>query len=201
MDAERTQPAGAALGIARGVMKLVPADPAWAGLAREEIVRLTRCIVAAGLPVPTFAHVGSTSVPGLPAKPIIDLMAGHDDDSRAADYLAVLAAAGYAHRGTPNDPATHVLARGPASARTHYLHLTPLGGTSWHEHLAFRDRLRTDPGRAADYARLKHALAAAHPEDRAAYTRGKTRFIAETLRATAGIAVGNPVPPRQENRA
>ena len=171
------------LGVARGTVEIQPADPAWAELARAEITRLRQHLDATGLPPLAFAHIGSTSVPGLPAKPILDLMAGHTAHAAADDYIAVLQAAGYAPRGRPNDPDTLFFARGPDARRTHYLHLALHGGPSWREHLAFRDRLRSDPALAREYAALKASLARAYPDDRAAYTEAKTGFVTAALRA------------------
>ena len=130
-------------------------------------------------------HVGSTAVPGLAAKPIIDLdvvVASRDEVPRAIEALDRL---GYAHRGDLGVPGREAF-RGPATVPGHHLYLCAADSSELRRHLAFRDHLRSHPGSAAEYARLKRDLAARHQGDREAYTRGKTAFVEEILRA-AGV--------------
>lgn len=175
----------APLGLASGTVRLVPADPAWAGLFAAERERLLAAVN--GLPL-VVEHVGSTAVPGLAAKPILDLMGGCPAGGDLAPYVAALEVAGYRHRGEYGIPGRQYFVRDDAGGRrTHHLHLVEQGGAFWRAHLAFRDALRRSPDRAAAYAALKRALAARHPDDRAAYTDGKAAFVAETL-APAGEA-------------
>jgi GrpB-like predicted nucleotidyltransferase (UPF0157 family) len=133
-------------------------------------------------------HIGSTAVPGLAAKPIIDMMAGVRDLAGSRPAIAVLAGHGYVH--APHRREAHWFYKSPSSRRedsTHALHLTEPGSDLWRERLAFRDALRADPALRAEYQALKLDLAGVH-EDLAAYTADKRAFVARVL-ATAGITL------------
>jgi GrpB-like predicted nucleotidyltransferase (UPF0157 family) len=171
------------IGLQRGIVRVVPADPTWPDLFRAEVDRLAAGIAVAGLPALTFEHIGSTAVPGLAAKPIIDLMAGYGPDANTRLYLDALRDAGYEYRGPQDVPFRELFVLGSESRRTHHLNLTPLDSPFWRDHLAFRDRLRNEPAVRADYSALKHRLAEAHPADRHAYTEGKAAFIEHVTRS------------------
>ena len=171
-----------ALGLERGTVRLVAADPRWPLLYAAEAGRLASAVQDAGLSPLLFEHIGSTAVPGLVAKPIIDLMAGYaSEDDISRGYLEAVVAFGYEPRGPQGVPARELLVRGPQAARTHHLNLVPIAGEFWREHILFRDRLRAEPELASAYAALKRELAARHACDRGAYTEGKARFVASVL--------------------
>ncbi|HOB94684.1 MAG TPA: GrpB family protein [Aquabacterium sp.] len=160
---------------------LAPPDPRWAALFAAE-----RDAIAAAL-APWLAgapeHIGSTAVPGLPAKPVIDIMAPvvSLDASRAA--IAAAASLQYAYVAYQADRMHWFCKPGPVN-RTHHLHLVPVGSALWRERLAFRDALRADTALRDAYADLKRRLAAAHPQDREAYTDAKGPFVAAVLAAS-----------------
>ena len=175
------------LGLRRGTVVLAPHDPAWAAEFQAERARLLAALN--GLPA-AIEHVGSTSVPGLPAKPILDLQGGRPAGSATGPYVAALEGAGYVHRGEHGIPGRDYFVRDDAEGRrTHHLHLVEHDGRLWREHLAFRDYLRANPARAAEYAALKQELAARYADQRATYTSSKAAFIEETLRG-AGVGFG-----------
>jgi GrpB-like predicted nucleotidyltransferase (UPF0157 family) len=126
------------------------------------------------------------AVPGLAAKPVIDVVAGMDDFDAARSALPRLLDLGYRH--SPHRPgiAHHLDRPGRPSFG---LHLTEPGSDLWRERLAFRDSLRADPALAAPYAALKARLAREHPTDLAAYMAGKRAFVAGVL-AQHGVAPG-----------
>lgn len=127
-------------------------------------------------------HVGSTAVPGLDAKPIIDILAGVDSLEAARDCFEPLAGLDYLH--APYRPGEmHWFCKPHPSRRTHHLHLVPTGSNRFNDELAFRDRLRTDRALATEYASLKRDLAQRFPDDREAYTEAKTEFILDALGA------------------
>lgn len=163
-------------GLARGLVILAEPAPEWAGLYAEEAARIS---AALGPAVVAIEHYGSTSIPGIKAKPIIDLLVGMPRLDDALNHIAAMAALGYDHAAHAGVPDHHVFGRG--AARTHLAHFVEHEGSSWFECLRFRDRLRADPGLAQAYERLKVELAARHPQDRAAYTAGKTAFVAGVL--------------------
>jgi GrpB-like predicted nucleotidyltransferase (UPF0157 family) len=171
---------GSVLGLERTRVAVAPYDPAWPALFADEAARLR---TALGDRILSVEHVGSTSVPGLDAKPILDLMAGVESLAGAEGLLPALRDAGYEHRLDPDNPDRLYFVRGPAELRTHHLSLAEPGARFWRQQIRFRDLLRGDPGLAAEYARLKHELAAAHPADRLAYAAGKQPFIEAALRS------------------
>ena len=126
-------------------------------------------------------HIGSTAVPGLCAKPVIDIMAPvHSlDASRPAIDAAV--AAGYVYAAYKAE-FMHWFCKPSPGHRTHHLHLLPLDSALWQQRLAFRDALRRSPALAGEYAALKRQLAARFRFDREAYTEAKGPFIERVLR-------------------
>jgi len=136
-------------------------------------------------------HVGSTAVPGLAAKPIIDLMASVRDLGEAVTQAgAVLAADGwcYVPPELDNHPHRRFFVK-PDEAGQHrvaHLHLIQAGHPRWAEQLAFRDALRRDGELARQYGELKKQLAERHAGDREAYTAAKTEFVANALGRPAG---------------
>lgn len=123
-------------------------------------------------------HIGSTAVPGLGAKPIMDVMAGVRGPSEAEDCIPPLRNVGYTSvTPQPNDSDHYYcLGKGPHSVGYH-LHLVKFVSDSWDRHLLFRDHLRSHPDVARLYYELKKELAEKYRSDRAAYTAAKTLFI------------------------
>jgi len=126
-------------------------------------------------------HVGSTAVPGLPAKPVIDIMAGVDSLDSSREALLPLRELGYQY--APYHPdLMHWFCKPSFSHRTHHLHLVPLRSPLWYDRLRFRDCLRSTPAVANEYAALKYRVAELHRFDREAYTDAKGAFVARILR-------------------
>jgi GrpB-like predicted nucleotidyltransferase (UPF0157 family) len=166
------------LGLARGTVVLVPYDDEWPALFRAEADRIARVDGLAGL---HLEHMGSTAVPGLCAKPIIDILAGHPAGAPPKVYIDALVSLGYMYRGEQEIPGRHFFRRG--ELRTHHAHLAEIDGVFWRDHLAFRDALRAEPSFRDAYATLKQELAARFPNDREAYIEGKGPFVHEVLLA------------------
>jgi GrpB-like predicted nucleotidyltransferase (UPF0157 family) len=125
-------------------------------------------------------HVGSTAVPGLPAKPIIDLDVVVASDAGLTLAITRLAEMGYGHEGDLGISGRHAFLWPPSEPR-HHLYLLTEGAEELHRHIAFRDALRANPDLRARYAMLKGELAHRCYGDRAAYTRGKAEFIESVL--------------------
>jgi GrpB-like predicted nucleotidyltransferase (UPF0157 family) len=190
--AERECQCSAARGYAQPVadvrIAIVPYDPAWP--RRFEVERALLEPVLASWLQGGIHHVGSTAVPGIAAKPIIDMIAGVCDLEGARAAFESLREHSYDH--TPHRPgiAHHFDKRSRQSSQpTHGRHLTEPESDLWRERLAFRDALRDDPALVAEYERLKLRLAKEHGTDVAAYTAGKRAFVARVL-ATVGIQPG-----------
>ena len=156
----------------REAILVLPYDPQWPLIFAREQERLERLLapwLAGGV-----HHIGSTSIPGIAAKPYIDMLAGVRDLEEARAAFEPLAADGYAHAPHRPDVAHHF------EKGIFGLHLTQRGGTLWRERLGFRDALRAEPELAAEYEALKLRLAREAP-DRRAYTDGKRAFVRRVL--------------------
>lgn len=129
-------------------------------------------------------HVGSTAVPGLDAKPIVDILVGVEDLETSRACFEPLAELEYLHAPYLPDE-MHWFCKPDPGRRTHHLHLVPHGSPRYRDELAFRERLRVDPEKARDYAELKHRLAARFESDREAYTDAKADFIARVIAEAA----------------
>lgn len=162
---------------------IVAYDPAWPTLFELERKVLSRTLRP--WLVGPIEHVGSTAVFGLPAKPVIDVMAAVESLKASRDALAVLPEAGYQYAPYRPDVMHWFCKPGP-SFRTHHLHLVPYRSLLWTERIAFRDCLRSDARVASEYAELKHRLAEVHRFDREAYTEAKGPFIARVLKSVLG---------------
>lgn len=170
------------------MIAVVPYDAEW-GHRFEEERALLEHVLAPWLEG-GIHHVGSTAVPGLAAKPYVDMIAGVRELDEAGAAYAPLETQGYVH--TPHRPGiAHHFSKPSADLAelTHGLHLTEPGSDLWRERLVFRDALRGDPALAAEYAALKLRLAQQHPHDAGAYTHGKRSFVARVL-AEHGLAPG-----------
>jgi GrpB-like predicted nucleotidyltransferase (UPF0157 family) len=153
-------------------------DPQWP--RTFESLR-SRISAALGPMAVAIEHIGSTAVPGLAAKPIIDLDVLLCSDSDLAPAIAALASLGYEHHGDLGIPGREAF-RNPLSGFPHHLYVCSPNRDEYRRHLAFRDHLRSHPGDASAYADLKRKLAAQFGPNRDAYTEAKTEFINEILR-------------------
>ncbi len=181
------------LGVSRNKAVVVAYDPHWPVLFEEERARIASAV---GHIVAGVHHVGSTSIPGMAAKPILDmavLLREFEDGERCIEPLENI---GYIHRGLWDGiPGDRFFLKGhppqehrsdSEDIRTHILHMYTLDSPIVQNHFAFRDYLVAHPELAAEYAQLKFTLADRNPDDRAAYSEGKRSFIREVLAKAAG---------------
>ncbi|MFC7128946.1 GrpB family protein [Haloferax chudinovii] len=189
------------LGLARGTVGLAVHDPRWHEAYEREVERLRPRLYADnesggdadgddggnggdgcdGGEGVRFEHVGSTAVPGLAAKPIVDLLVLVSDLDDAEGVARALEAAGYEERPDDDVPDRRFFVRGPPERRTHYLSVTEVGSDCHREQVTFRDALRADGDLAAEYERHKRRLAEAHPDERSQYTNAKASFVESVL--------------------
>jgi GrpB-like predicted nucleotidyltransferase (UPF0157 family) len=163
-------------------IQIEPYNPAWREAFMVERDLLTE--VLKPWLVGLIEHVGSTAVPGLAAKPVIDIFAPVMDLESSRPALAALEAVGYCYSPYKAE-VEHWLCKPNPVYRTHHLHLVPHNSNLWNDSLAFRDLLKTEASVARDYVALKYRLAAAHGMDRERYTEEKGRFIVSALRGIA----------------
>lgn len=164
-------------------IEIVEYSPQWPlEFAREQqLVAQALAPWLVGLP----RHIGSTAVPGLAAKPIIDIMAPVASLEASAAAIAAATRIGYVF--FPYEPEVmHWFCKPSAADRTHHLHLVPTGSRLWRERLAFRDALRARAELRSEYQALKLRLAAQHRGDREAYTEGKSAFVARVTNEALG---------------
>jgi GrpB-like predicted nucleotidyltransferase (UPF0157 family) len=169
-----------------GSIALVSPDPGWRNRFERERA-LLEGLLASWL-IGGIHHIGSTAIPGIAAKPIIDMIAGVRNFEEARAAFQPLGEQSYVL--DPHRPGiAHHFAKPSARSPEYSLHLTVPGSDLWRERLAFRDELRGNPSPAAEYEALKLRLAKQHSSDRAAYTNGKRAFVASVL-ASVGETLG-----------
>lgn len=166
-----------------------PHDALWADVGRVEQERLVELLKP--WLVDGVEHVGSTAVPGLAAKPIVDLMASvSDPDLVVGGAAGALAADGWCYvlPALDGKPWRRFFVKPDASGqrRVAHLHVMAAGHPRWGEQIAFRDALRRDDRLARQYEELKRRLADEHGQNREAYTDAKAHFVAQVLRRTSG---------------
>jgi len=167
--------------------EVVSYDPVWVERFDEESARVA---AALGDQVARIDHVGSTSVPGLAAKPTIDIQVSVRSLEPRDAYVPALQALGYRTVLDPTAPDHEYASRDVDGARAYQIHLCPAGSRWERRHLAFRDWLRTHPEDAGAYAALKRELAEEHPNDVFTYTDRKGTFI----RSVEAKALAAPLP-------
>lgn len=167
-----------ALGLRRGVVAHRPYATEWAA-AFAMAARRIRERICPDWPV---EHIGSTAVPGLIAKPILDIGILVPNAEALPRAGAALTALGYRYRGDAGSSGGHVyVAERSAGERVQNLHVLVSGDPAWGRYIRFRDALREDVALRDAYAALKRRLADVHPNDRRAYTRAKGDFILKTV--------------------
>lgn len=171
------EPIPDALGLASGEVRLAEYDDRWPALFERERSRILAW--CGRLPL-TLEHVGGTSIPGMCAKPVIDIAVGIPRASAIHDCIVALVRAGYEHRGERGVPGRHYFRRG--EPRAYHLHVVEEDGSLWRDYLAFRDCLRADADAARAFAHVKRALAAQFPHDREAYLAAKSPQVRDVLR-------------------
>ena len=163
-------------------IEIVDHDPRWPSDYDRERRRLEP-VLAAWLVAP-INHIGSTAVPGLPAKPIIDMLAVVEDRDTFGNAIGLVRELGWVHAPEPGDEAHRKwsLCFPSVAHRTHHLHVVEHRSPDWPRWLAFRDHLRINPEVAAEYTRIKRHLVEQDAEDRVRYRSQKAPFIESVLK-------------------
>jgi GrpB-like predicted nucleotidyltransferase (UPF0157 family) len=158
---------------------VLPHDPAWSAafqieasalrdLWRGEVVRIH--------------HIGSTAIPGICAKPIIDILVEVRDIARIEAFDEGMIRRGYVPEGENGIPGRRFYTRGSKEARTHHVHVYQVGSAEIERHIVFRDFMIAHPQVASAYGRIKAQLAERFPEDIDSYVEGKDAFVKEMER-------------------
>ena len=165
------------IGLKCGTVKIVLYKKQW----NKEFIKEKACILSVcGDRIIAIEHIGSTSVPGLSAKPIIDIAVGIKRLKDAEELLKPLRKIGYNFYRKFQRQRLFV-AKGPDEKRTHYLHVMRYKGTKWQTDQFFRNYLRTHPKEVERYTNLKEKLSKLHTDDRQSYADGKNAFIKSVI--------------------
>ena len=163
-------------GLIRGTVTLVPHNEEWHRIFEEEKVFI---LDAVGDRTLVVEHIGSTSICGISAKPILDIMVGVPRFEQELTFTKAIESLGYEYKGENGVPERHFFGKG--TPRTVHLNVVSFGGDFWLSHIAFRDYLKQNPDAARDYDRLKSSLAKRFADDRESYTNGKLQFVEKIL--------------------
>jgi GrpB-like predicted nucleotidyltransferase (UPF0157 family) len=170
--------------IEQGV-SLTDYDPGWPAQFAAERARIEEAFPGTFVAI---EHIGSTAVPGMQSKPLIEMLAGVRTMDEAFALNQTIHRIGYTTSAAVNATlATRQwFMRQSGGHRTHHLHVVVHGSEDWDARVGFRDRLRDDPALRARYTALKEDLVERFAEDRESYTEGKSAFIAEAIRTDPG---------------
>ena len=165
-------------------VELTAYSPLWPAVFALERDRLVEHFAGEVIEI---AHIGSTAVPGLGAKPIIDVMLGAENLQVVEQRIEALAADGYRYvkEFEMSIPDRRYFDKREGNPGRFHLHAVVRGAEFWLRHLRFRDALRSDPALAERYWKIKQSLAARHRGDRGAYAEGKTDFIRGVLQGAS----------------
>jgi GrpB-like predicted nucleotidyltransferase (UPF0157 family) len=160
------------IGLERGMVKLEDYSPVWANSYQREEALIQNLL---GDSITALAHVGSTSIPGIRSKPIIDIILVLNSTFDLEEAAALLASIGFLKGDFVRDEGIFLL-KGTDDFHTHYLHLV-LAHHSWQKYIFFRDYMLQHPADAKEYERLKLGLEDLYSKDRPLYTAAKKDFI------------------------
>jgi len=157
-------------------IEVIPHDPNWSKLFQTEADNLTAVL---GQEILAIHHIGSTAIPGIHAKPIVDILVEVRDIKRIDKFNAEMIEQRYRPKGEFGIPDRRFFIKGDDAQRTHHVHAFQAGNPEIERHLNFRDYLIAHPEEAQAYSRLKQELALKFPEDIESYMESKSGFIKE----------------------
>ena len=176
-------------------IRMVRYDPAWPAMFEREAAEIRAALGSVAVRVD---HVGSTAVPGLDAKPIIDIQVSVASLEPVDAYRRPLEGLGYLYVLHPDFPDFPFLGKPATRPRTHHIHVCVAGGPHERRHLAVRDYLRAHPEEVAAYAAFKRVVAERHPGDRRAYMARKDRYVVDLERRALDWQAIDGSPPIPE---
>ena len=163
------------LGLKRGTVQLEPHDKQWDEAAIQTIKNLKSIL---GDDAVDIQHIGSTAIPAIKAKPIIDIAVGIDDFNRVLLHNEQLQQEGIVYRGSDvENQILYVMGDMEKDIRTHHIHIVKWNGTEWKNYIHFRDYLNDNENMALQYQKVKEELESKYADDRVAYTNGKQDMI------------------------
>lgn len=163
------------LGLKRGTVQLEPHDKQWDDVAVQTIKTLKSIL---GDDAIDIQHIGSTAIPAIKAKPIIDIAVGVTDFEKIMSYNEQLQKEGIFYRGSDvENQILYVMGDMEKDIRTHHIHVVKWNGTEWRNYIHFRDCLNANENMALRYQRVKEELESKYADNRGLYTKGKKDII------------------------
>ena len=163
------------LGLRRGTVQLEPHDKQWDDVAVQTIKTLKSILCDDAIDI---QHIGSTAIPAIKAKPIIDIVVGVTDFDKVMLCNEQLRQVGIFYRGSDVEhQVLYVMGDMEKNIRTHHIHVVKWNGTEWKNYIHFRDYLNANENMALQYQKLKEELESKYADDRVAYTNGKQDMI------------------------
>ena len=169
---------GLMIGLKRGVVVLRTHNPLWGELFKQEKELISSVIADFLIDI---QHIGSTVIPNIVAKPIIDIAVAIDSIDNIEKIIPPLENIGFIYRGEQGIPDRHLFVKGGENVRTH-LHVMQKGHYEWDKHILFRDYLKKHPNDAKQYSELKQKLFLKYGNDREKYTDSKSDFIQNIIK-------------------
>ena len=167
------------LGLKRGTVQLEPHDKQWDEAAIQTIKNLKSIL---GDDAVDIQHIGSTAIPAIKAKPIIDIAVGVTDFDKVMLHNEQLRQVGIFYRGSDVEcQLLYAMGDMEKNIRTHHIHVVKWNGTEWKNYIHFRDYLNANENMALQYAKLKEELESKYADDRITYTKGKQNMINKIL--------------------
>jgi len=167
------------LGLHKDKVELMPYTTEWADEFKKEKAILEKLLHGYALAI---EHVGSTSIPGLSAKPILDIAVAVKDVNTLKNLIPLLSENGYDPLNSIEAKEELLARKGTPENRTHYIHIEIIGNTYWTNHILFRDYLLKHPEVIKEYEYLKQKLSTEHKDEREKYTAAKNEFIQHVLK-------------------
>ncbi|MCJ7715025.1 MAG: GrpB family protein [Anaerolineales bacterium] len=155
-------------------VELVPHNPEWSQLADKEAQLILEHL---SIPIIGIYHIGSTSIPGIKAKPILDFVMEVEDLDEVIQSIEAIEELGYCSKGEYGIPGRQFFTKDANGERSHHLHVFQKGHPDIERHLVFRDFLRANPDAAREYEIIKEKLAKRFPKQSGDYTEAKSDFI------------------------
>jgi len=162
------------IGLKRGVVELKPYNSQWKEFYRKESELISSTISDYLVDI---QHIGSTAIPGIIAKPIIDIAVAINSLENIEKIIGPLSEIGFIYRGEQGIPDRHMFVKGGEELRTHHMHVMHKSHYEWKKHILFRDYLMNHPKEVKKYSELKRRLEKQFKHDRESYTESKSEFI------------------------
>ena len=167
------------MALKRGIVELEDYNVSWVDEYKKEEKLLKKVL---GKRIKEIHHIGSTSIPTLKAKPVIDILIVIDSLDEIDEIYELLKDYDYSNRGQQGVPDRYFFAKGPEDARSHYIHFTTPGSDTYYNQVYFKRYLLEHPEYIKKYCKLKKDLAKKYADERPKYTQGKNDFIKEVIK-------------------